>query len=66
MKYTWINADEDPRYCINYNLYWLGSGLAESIIDFLIIIMPVRVVYRLRMSRGRKVAVVAVFLLGVL
>ncbi|CAG9982271.1 unnamed protein product [Clonostachys byssicola] len=65
MKYTWINADEDPRYCINYNLYWLGSGIAESVIDFLIIIMPVRVVYRLRMSRGRKIAVVAVFLLGV-
>jgi hypothetical protein len=64
IKYVWINADADPRYCINYNLYWLGCGVAESVLDLMIILMPIRVVYGLNLSRGKRVAVAAVFLLG--
>lgn len=64
MRYVWINAKADPRYCINYNLYWLGCGVAESVLDLMIILMPIKVVYGLHLSRGRRIAVAAVFLLG--
>ncbi|KAF3003335.1 hypothetical protein E8E14_000770 [Neopestalotiopsis sp. 37M] len=64
MKYIWINSLSDPRYCFNYNYYWLSSGLVEAVLDVLILLLPVKAVMGLQFSRKQKVAVVSVFLLG--
>lgn len=66
LKYTWINSLDDPRYCFNYNIFWLVSGIVEAIIDVLIIAMPVRIVFGLQLNLTKKIALIAVFLLGTL
>ncbi|KAI1454243.1 hypothetical protein F4805DRAFT_328688 [Annulohypoxylon moriforme] len=64
IEWTWNNALADPQYCFNYNIFWLASGIVETIIDVLIIAMPIRLVIGLQMNRSKKIAVVIVFLLG--
>lgn len=66
MKYTWINSLADPRYCINYNIYWFATGVCEASLDLLILLMPIGVVVRLQLSTGKKIAVGSVFLVGVM
>lgn len=66
LEYAWINSLADPRYCINYNIFWFSSGICEAFIDVLIILMPIRVVFLLQLSRAKKIGVTAVFLFGVL
>ncbi|VUC25641.1 unnamed protein product [Clonostachys rosea] len=65
LKYVWINANADPRYCINYNLYWMGCGLSECAIDMLILLVPIRTISGLKLSRSKKIAVAGVFMLGI-
>ncbi|KAI0119746.1 hypothetical protein F4814DRAFT_413130 [Daldinia grandis] len=65
LEWTWNNALDDPRYCFNYNIFWLASGIVEACLDVVIIIMPIRVVIGLRLNKSKKFAVVGVFLLGV-
>ncbi|OTB08993.1 hypothetical protein M426DRAFT_130333 [Hypoxylon sp. CI-4A] len=65
LKWTWINSHQDPRYCFDYNIFWLATGVVEAFIDILIIIMPIRAVLGLQLNRGKKIGVVSVFLLGV-
>ncbi|OTB10339.1 hypothetical protein K445DRAFT_309623, partial [Daldinia sp. EC12] len=62
IKYTWINSLADPEYCINYNIYWFASGIIETFIDVLIIILPIRMVIGLQFNWHQKVAVASVFL----
>jgi hypothetical protein len=66
IQWTWINSLDDPRYCFNYNIFWLVSGIVEACIDILILIMPIKMVIGLHMDTTQKLAVVAVFLLGTL
>ncbi|CAG9951302.1 unnamed protein product [Clonostachys rosea f. rosea IK726] len=65
MKYMWLNSLSDPRYCFNFNHYWLAVGLVETFIDILIIILPIKVILALQFTRKQKFAVLFVFLLGV-
>ncbi|KAI1486513.1 hypothetical protein F5X96DRAFT_654715 [Biscogniauxia mediterranea] len=65
LEWTWINSQDDPRYCFNYNVFWLASGIVEAFIDLLIIALPIRAVSKLRLNKGKKIAVTAVFLLGI-
>ncbi|KAI2464980.1 hypothetical protein F4781DRAFT_411141 [Annulohypoxylon bovei var. microspora] len=64
IEWTWNNALADPRYCFNYNIFWLASGVVEAFIDVLIIAMPIRLAIGLQMTRSKKIAVAAIFLLG--
>ncbi|KAI1380125.1 hypothetical protein F4677DRAFT_405911 [Hypoxylon crocopeplum] len=64
IEWTWLNSLDDPRYCFNYNIFWMATGVAEALLDVLIIVMPVRVVLGLQLTKSKKIAVVAVFLLG--
>ena len=66
IKWTWINSLDDPRYCFNYNIFWMASGVVEAFIDVLIIAMPIRITLGLQLNLTKKVAVTAVFLLGIL
>jgi hypothetical protein len=66
LKWTWINSLEDPRYCFNYNIFWMASGAVEAFIDVLIVLMPVRIILSLHLNLAKKLAMTAIFLLGIL
>ena len=66
LEWTWRNSLDDPRYCFNYNIFFLAAGVVEAFIDVVIIIMPIRVVMRLRLDQSKKIAVAGIFLLGAL
>ncbi|KAJ8069736.1 hypothetical protein OCU04_000160 [Sclerotinia nivalis] len=65
LKWTWLNSLDDPRYCFNYNIFWMASGCAEAFIDVLIITIPIRMTLGLHLDKARKFALAAVFLLGI-
>lgn len=64
LDWTWKNGNADPRYCINYNTFWLITGIFESVIDLAILILPFSAVYKLQLDRSKKYGVAGVFLLG--
>ncbi|KAI0100953.1 hypothetical protein GGR51DRAFT_575083 [Nemania sp. FL0031] len=64
IKYTWVNSLADPRYCINYNIFWLATGVVEAFIDVLILLLPIEVVLKLHLSTKKKIAVRSVFIIG--
>ncbi|KAF2657472.1 hypothetical protein K491DRAFT_594998 [Lophiostoma macrostomum CBS 122681] len=64
LKWSWINSLADPRYCFNYNVFWMASGACEIFLDVLILMLPVSVVVRMRFSLKRKLTVLGIFLLG--
>jgi hypothetical protein len=64
LEWSWINSFADPRYCFNYNIFWMASGACEIILDVLILTLPVSVVVRMRFSTKRKLTVLGIFLLG--
>ncbi|KAI0816494.1 hypothetical protein GGR55DRAFT_686048 [Xylaria sp. FL0064] len=62
--WSWLNGLADPRYCFNYNIFWMASGACEIFLDVLILTLPISVLARLQLSRKRKLAISGVFLLG--
>ncbi|KAK4203180.1 hypothetical protein QBC40DRAFT_194690, partial [Triangularia verruculosa] len=64
LEWTWRNGHADPRYCINFNTFWLGTGIAEALIDVGILSLPVTMVSRLKLDRSKKWSVAGLFLLG--
>ncbi|KAH6706285.1 hypothetical protein BKA61DRAFT_580541 [Leptodontidium sp. MPI-SDFR-AT-0119] len=51
-------------YCFDFNIYWMSMGAVELVIDSLLLILPVRMVLGLQLSRQQKVLVVGIFALG--
>ncbi|PVH72434.1 hypothetical protein DL98DRAFT_563529 [Cadophora sp. DSE1049] len=51
-------------YCFDFNIYWMSMGAVELVIDTLLLILPVRMVLGLQLSRQQKVLVVGIFALG--
>lgn len=64
LKWSWINSFADPRYCFNYNIFWMASGACEIFLDVLILTLPISVVVRMHLSLRRKLTVQGIFLLG--
>ncbi|KAI1097137.1 hypothetical protein F4804DRAFT_328510 [Jackrogersella minutella] len=52
--------------CLNTGLIWQGSGISSLIIDVLILIMPLPMLWKLRMRTIQKMQVSAVFMCGYL
>lgn len=50
--------------CLNFNVFFLASGIAETIIDTSILILPIRAIYGLKMATRTKFLVASIFLLG--
>ena len=63
LQYSWISLS-DPRYCFNYNVFWMATGVIEVVIDTTILALPVRMVLGLQLSLKRKISIVLIFLLG--
>jgi hypothetical protein len=66
LKWTWVNSLDQPEYCFNYNIFWMVSGVVEAFIDVLIVLMPVRMIVGLHLNLTKKIALTAIFLLGIL
>ncbi|KAI0859760.1 hypothetical protein F4860DRAFT_504426 [Xylaria cubensis] len=64
LEWSWINSFADPRYCFNYNIFWMASGACEILLDVLILTLPIGVVVRLQFSLKQKLTVSGIFLLG--
>ena len=62
-KYNW-SGPSFPKYCSNYNIFWMVTGAIEVLIDMVILALPVRMVLGLQLSRKHKVSVLFIFLLG--
>ncbi|KAI1146735.1 hypothetical protein F4825DRAFT_456199 [Nemania diffusa] len=58
-----INSLADPRYCINYIIFWFVTGVVEAFIDVLIILLPIEVVAKLQLTTKKKTAVCSVFVI---
>ena len=64
LEWGWINALDDPRYCFNFNIFWMASGVCEIIIDVIVLTLPIRAIIRLQLSPRKKATVACIFLLG--
>ena len=53
-----------PGYCFSSRKLGLASGSINVISDFSILILPVPIIWRLQMSKKRKVGITAVFGIG--
>lgn len=64
LHWSWVNGLADPRYCFNYNIFWMAAGIGEIVLDMLILAMPISVVLRMTLSFRRKLVVGSIFFLG--
>jgi hypothetical protein len=63
---AWMRESEELAQCQYYNTFWAASGVLESLIDLMIITLPLRIIYRLQISTRNKFTLLGVFLLVVL
>lgn len=52
--------------CIDFNLFWFIMGVLEIVMDTAILILPMRMVMSLHLSRRGKWILAGIFLLGAL
>lgn len=64
LEWTWLNALDNPRYCFNFNVFWMVSGICEVVLDILILTLPIRITISLQMSVQKKASVACMFFLG--
>lgn len=64
IKWSWLNSLSPAPYCINYNIFWLITGIIEAVFDVIIIVLPIKQVLTLQLSTRKKIALASVFLLG--
>ena len=53
-----------PGHCINLSDWWLGSAILSVIIDFIILILPLPVLWSMQLRPLRKFLVTAVLICG--
>lgn len=66
MKWSWISSLSPAPYCFNFNIFWFATGIIEALLDFCVILLPVRMIMRLQMSMRKRISLVGVFSLGAL
>lgn len=62
--WSWLNSLSPAEHCINYNIFWLVTGIIEEILDVCILALPVRHIMKLQLSLQKKVGIASIFLLG--
>ncbi|PSN61565.1 hypothetical protein BS50DRAFT_625400 [Corynespora cassiicola Philippines] len=55
---------EIPGRCINMDGFVLGYELTNALLDIALIVLPIRVIYTLKLSRRQKILVSLIFMLG--
>ena len=55
------------KYCFDLQKYLLGTNVANNLLDFSVLILPIPMVWRMiNLSIRRKAAITAIFLTGTL
>ncbi|KAI3342348.1 hypothetical protein F4824DRAFT_495290 [Ustulina deusta] len=57
LEWSWINSLANPKYCFNYNIFWMASGTYKIFLNALILTLPISVVIRLQFSLKQKLTV---------
>lgn len=57
---------KEPHTQVDYVKYLLGTAVPNVVTDFVILILPVSMVWQLQISKRRKAVLCGVFLLGIL
>lgn len=65
VKAAWIPTLPGGR-CFNYRAWLMGTNVVNIAIDFGILLLPVPLVWSLKLSIPRRVSLVGVFLVGIL
>jgi hypothetical protein len=53
-----------PGKCSNFNAVFLGTGIVDSFIDLIILLLPLRIIFTLNLPMRTRVAVAVIFVLG--
>lgn len=64
IAHWWTSAATIKAYCDNTNAVNLGFVISDVITDFMILIIPIPIVWGLQMSNAHKIGLTGVFLLG--
>ncbi|TDZ21564.1 Satratoxin biosynthesis SC1 cluster protein 4 [Colletotrichum orbiculare MAFF 240422] len=65
LKYTWEQTtNPGSGTCIDLILYFVGNSIANSLIDALTLVLPIRETLKLQVSSHKKVGICCVFGLG--
>ena len=64
-SYIW-KQDMPNAHHINFPSYLLGLAIPNVVMDFAILVLPLSIVWQLQISRRRKMALSAIFLVGTL
>ena len=57
------DATVKPR-CINTEAFFVGNAVPNIVTDIIILLLPIRMIWRLHVSRDQKLALSFVFMLG--
>lgn len=50
--------------CFDFNIFWFSMGVLETIIDIIILVLPIKMVLALQLSKRNKIVLSGIFLLG--
>ncbi|KAI7781605.1 hypothetical protein LA080_014503 [Diaporthe eres] len=65
LSYTWEQTtNPGAGTCIDLILYFVGNSIANSLIDILTLVLPVRETMKLQVSSSKRVGICCVFALG--
>ncbi|KFZ04994.1 hypothetical protein V501_08773 [Pseudogymnoascus sp. VKM F-4519 (FW-2642)] len=62
VKYSWDKTV--PGSCINIKAFWYGQSGWNTLMDVIVLILPIPVIVKLQMNRRAKLGLLAVFILG--
>jgi len=63
VSYNFIWSPQD-RHCIAIKIPFLITAIPNTLLDFVILILPMTVIWTIQLSLRRKIAISAVFLIG--
>lgn len=65
LSYTWEQTvSPGTGTCIDLILYFVGNSIANSLIDILTLVLPIRETMKLQVSSSKRVGICCVFGLG--
>lgn len=65
IHYAWDRADQNVEgHCINVDNFFIGHGSVDVFINFLIFVLPIPLLWRLRTTVKQKVILTALFILA--
>ena len=60
----WVDPLAEGRCVIDLYAFYLGNGIASMLTDFIILTVPMPIVWQLQMRRTEKLTICGIFLLG--